>query len=166
MKMYQVWHDRGWPQSRLNQTLGGWPPSRYPNDYVHVANVKANGLRHVVELTTGKGSFLDSTFQGWEANSGVESLSRFQRDTDRGDVIVAPDGKPYRVEENFFKEISAEQGKLGKATRALFEEIRADEAAAKREDAHWYGKLTYRETLDEKAVTPAAEKGKDQGIER
>ena len=49
---------------------------------------------------------------------------------------------------------------------ALFKEIRADEAAAKREDAHWYGKEAFQRILDAKTKTPAAEKGKDRGIER
>jgi hypothetical protein len=49
---------------------------------------------------------------------------------------------------------------------ALFKEIRADEAAAKREDAHWYGREAFRNILDAKADAPAAEKTKDKGIER
>ena len=49
---------------------------------------------------------------------------------------------------------------------ALFKEIRADEAAAKREDAHWYGGEAFRNILDAKADAPAAEKTKDKGIER
>jgi hypothetical protein len=78
-KTYQVWHDAGWPQSRLNQMLGGWPPSRFPEHYVHVANVQANGLREAVELTTGRGSHLASLmgegqYHAWEDNRGVESL--------------------------------------------------------------------------------------------
>jgi hypothetical protein len=48
---------------------------------------------------------------------------------------------------------------------ALFKEIREDEAAAKREDAHWYGK-TLRTILNEKSEAPVVEKGKDRGIER
>ena len=49
---------------------------------------------------------------------------------------------------------------------ALFKEIRADEAAAKREDAHWYGRETFQEILNGKMKAPAVEKGKDNGIER
>jgi hypothetical protein len=49
---------------------------------------------------------------------------------------------------------------------ALFEEIRADEAAAKREDAHWYGKETFKKILEGKTEIPAAEMAKDTGIER
>jgi hypothetical protein len=48
---------------------------------------------------------------------------------------------------------------------ALFEEMRADYAAGKREDAHWYGKETRQQLLDGKTEA-AAEMGKDKGIER
>jgi hypothetical protein len=161
MKMYQVWHDRGWPQSRINEMMAGWPPSRFPDHYVHVANVKANGLQHAVELTTDQGNILDGTAIPWEKNRGVESLSPFQRDTDKGDVVVDPQGRPFRVERNSFKELLVEQSKAS----ALFEELRADEAAGKREDAHWYGKDTYQKILDSKTLA-AAEKEETKGIER
>ena len=49
---------------------------------------------------------------------------------------------------------------------APFKEIRADEAAAKGEDADWYGKEAFQELLNEKAKYPAAEKGKEKDIER
>jgi hypothetical protein len=49
---------------------------------------------------------------------------------------------------------------------ALFKEMRSDEAAAKREDAHWYGNESIRKSLNAKAEAPAAEKGKDRDIER
>jgi hypothetical protein len=49
---------------------------------------------------------------------------------------------------------------------ALFKEIRADEAAGKREDAHWYGEEAFQKILDGKTKAPAAEKGKDRDIER
>jgi hypothetical protein len=49
---------------------------------------------------------------------------------------------------------------------ALFKEIREDEAAAKREDAHWHGSGAFKNILDGKAETPVAEKTKDKGIER
>jgi hypothetical protein len=48
----------------------------------------------------------------------------------------------------------------------LFAEIRADEAAAKQEDAHWYGKEALKKILDGKTEAPAAEMAKDHGIER
>jgi hypothetical protein len=50
--------------------------------------------------------------------------------------------------------------------KELFEEMRGDEAAAKREDAHWYGKLTLQELRDEKANSAMAEKSKDRDIDR
>ncbi len=48
----------------------------------------------------------------------------------------------------------------------LFAEIRADEAAAKREDAHWYGKITLQDLRNEKTKTQAAENDKDRGNDR
>ena len=52
---------------------------------------------------------------------------------------------------------------------ALFKEIRADEAAGKREDAHWYGReahRTFQKTRNEKANAPAVEQEEERGIER
>jgi hypothetical protein len=49
---------------------------------------------------------------------------------------------------------------------ALLKETLADEAAGKREDAHWYGMETLRKIADGKTEAPAAEKGKDRDIER
>jgi hypothetical protein len=48
----------------------------------------------------------------------------------------------------------------------LMKEFWADEAAAKREDAHYYGKVTLQEMRDEQTTSPVAEKGKARGIER
>ncbi len=50
--------------------------------------------------------------------------------------------------------------------KALFAEMRADEAAGKREDAHLYSMEAFEKILDMKAEAPAVEKGKDKGIER
>jgi hypothetical protein len=47
----------------------------------------------------------------------------------------------------------------------LFEEMRADEAAGMREDAHWYGKDALK-ALGGTTEAAATEKGKDHGIER
>jgi hypothetical protein len=49
---------------------------------------------------------------------------------------------------------------------ALFKEMRADEAAGKREDAHQRAKEAFHEILDGKTKSPAVEKGNDRGIER
>ncbi len=167
---YQVWHDAGWPQSRINQMLGGWPPSRFPEDYVHVANVQANGLREVVGLTTDKGNVLDGNAVPWERNPGVESLpsilQHLHRDTDKGDVIIDPQGKAYKVEQNGFVEVAVGKGKET-ALSDLLKELRADYAAGKREDAHWYGKLSLQELrADTSPPQPAATHEKDRDIER
>ena len=47
----------------------------------------------------------------------------------------------------------------------LFKEIREDEAAGKREDAHWYGKQAFHKILDGKTEALPTEKEKDRGIE-
>jgi hypothetical protein len=39
-------------------------------------------------------------------------------------------------------------------------------AAAKRENAHWYGREAFKNILDAKAQASAAEETKDKGIER
>ena len=159
-KTDQVWHDAGWPQSRINQMLGGWPPSRFPEDYVHVANVQANGLREAVEMTTGTGSILEGNAIPWERNPGVQSLASIltHRDSDKGDVIVDPQGRAYRVEHQGFSEISVAKEKKT-ALGELFKEWQEDYAAAKREDAHWYGKESLGELLADKSP-PEPEQGK------
>ena len=53
-----------------------------------------------------------------------------------------------------------------KEQAALFKEIREDEVAGKREDAHWYGREAFQKILDGTTEAAAAEKGKDRGIER
>jgi len=107
---YEVWHDRGWPQSRINQMLGGWPPSQFPEDYFHAASVQAESLQDAVALTTSKGDVLSGNHQPWDGNPGVRSYTPkpfVPRDTDAGDVIVDPEGKPHRYERDGFSEIKA-----------------------------------------------------------
>jgi hypothetical protein len=48
----------------------------------------------------------------------------------------------------------------------LFAEIRADEAAGKHEDAHYYPTESLKTLLVGKAEIPAVERGKDKDIER
>lgn len=114
---YQVWHDNGWPQSRINQTLGGWPASQFPEAYSLVATVKAVSHKQVVDLTTDKGSILNNTSIPWETNPDVQSFSPYQRDTTNGDVIVAPSGQPYRVEGESFEEVKTHDWSLNEAAK-------------------------------------------------
>jgi hypothetical protein len=109
---YQVWQDRGWPQSWIDQMFGG-PSSRFPEDYMHVANVPAASLEEAVALTTDTGHLLkpevNPLWQPWDRNDGVQALllPLHARDTDAGDVIVNPQGQAYRVERQGFTEIGA-----------------------------------------------------------
>jgi hypothetical protein len=107
---YQVWHDRGWPQSRIDQMLDGWPPSAFLADYFHAADVRAGSLQEAVQLTTSKGHLLNGDHQPWDTNEAVRSYTPkpfVPRDTDTGDVIVDPQGLTYRVERDGFSEVKA-----------------------------------------------------------
>src|SRR5689334_9236118 len=79
---FQVWHSKA------------GPPSRFPEDYVHVADVRADGLKQAVALTTDKGNSLEGKDIPWERNRGVQAVAPINRSTDKGDVIVAPSGQP------------------------------------------------------------------------
>ena len=107
---YQVWHDRGWPQSRIDQMLGGWPPSQFPQDYFHAADVQADSVLEAVQLTTGNGHVLKGDHQRWDDHQGVRSHTPktfVPRDTDKGDVIVDPQGKAHRYDGPGFREVEA-----------------------------------------------------------
>jgi hypothetical protein len=114
---YQVWQDRGWPESRLADILHG-EQTPFPEGYVHVANVQAESLAEAVELTVDTGSFLrpdgDPPHKPWGRNEGVEVLVKppYSRDTDVGDVIVDPQGLAYRVERHGFSEVKAAEHAL------------------------------------------------------
>jgi hypothetical protein len=110
-KTYQVWHDAGGPQSRLGRILEGRPATPFPEGYVHVANVQAIGLGDAVERTRLKGTIREFDGFPWQANPGVESASRTQRDTDEGDVIVDPHGQAYRVERHGLPGQTDDRGK-------------------------------------------------------
>jgi hypothetical protein len=92
--------------------LGGAPPSRFPADYVHVADVQANGLRQAVQITTDTGSIFDGSLIPWEKSEGVRSMGHINRDTDAGDVIVDPQGRAYRVGDGHFEEIADHRSKF------------------------------------------------------
>ena len=66
------------------------------------------------------------------------------------------------LDAEYFAHESDEMLTCGKLA-ALFEEMRADYAAARREDAHQYGSGTI---VDEKTIASATEKNKDKEIER
>lgn len=101
---WQVWHQRGYPESRFAELFGG-PPASFPDDYVHVADVPASSLDDAVRLTTHRGKILDGNSEPWNRNPDVLSHVFAPRGTDGGDVIVDPDGHAYRVERDGFAAI-------------------------------------------------------------
>lgn len=106
-KVYKVYHDYRWPQSMIDELNHGAFPSHFPEDYTHVANVRANGLREAVDLTRDVGGILDDTrtWEPWEKNGKAEALVKAPRDTVSGDVIVDPGGKAYQLRGENFTEI-------------------------------------------------------------
>jgi hypothetical protein len=113
---YQVWHNRLWPQGRIDlatasQDIGHWPPSRFPEEYFHAANVRASSLRAAAAKTMHLGTPYDdgkTPFEPWEEQQDVQSFTPrpFRpRSTDPGDVIVDPQGKAHRFDGVGFCEI-------------------------------------------------------------
>ena len=112
---YQVWLNRGHPPERFAQAAGEEPYPSFPHRYGHFANVRGNSLDHARELTSDLPSIFSNSFREWEIESGVQTLlpGVIARDIEVGDVIVTPQGKPYRVEKEGFKEIEARELALG-----------------------------------------------------
>ncbi len=106
-KSHQLWHDRAWPGRDLITEMTGETP-QFPDDYVHVANVRADGPEEAVKLTVDQGGTPDDPRQWlpWERNDGVEALVRRPRDTGPGDVVVDPQGRAYRVTESGFEHVA------------------------------------------------------------
>jgi hypothetical protein len=90
-----------------------------------------------------------------EFNAFVEEMMQAMLYHGNETGCVAPDPE----EQAFHKQHGHE------TLAGLFAEIRGDEAAGKREDAHWYGRLSLKTMLNNKTETPAAEKGNDKEIE-
>lgn len=102
--LYQVWHDAGYPESRIRELTGGPAPS-LPDDYVHVANVQTSSLEDAQRLTTDSGSALDGAGRRWVNNPQAQALVVVPRSTDVGDVIVDPKGIAYRCERSGFQRL-------------------------------------------------------------
>jgi len=107
---WQVWHQRGYPESRFAEMFGG-PPAAFPDDYVHVADVPAASLEDAVRLTTHKGNFVDGDTESWQRNPDLLAHVFAPRSTDCGDVIVDVEGLAYRVELRGFTAIDRNTGK-------------------------------------------------------
>jgi hypothetical protein len=98
---WQVWHLRGYPESRMAELVGFDKPV-FPVDFIHVANVLAASSEEAVKLTTDTGDIFEGTLQSWKRNPGVLAHVFAPRDSDAGDVVVDPAGQPYRVERDGF----------------------------------------------------------------
>jgi hypothetical protein len=101
---YQVWHDASWPHIRITHRSGSAEP-RFPDDYVHVANVEAESLGEAVRLTTDAGNTRSREAATWEKNEGVHALVTTPRETAAGDVVVDPHWKVHRFDGEGFVEI-------------------------------------------------------------
>jgi hypothetical protein len=98
---HQVWHLGGYPASRIAWAFGAFEP-RFPQDYIHVANVQAASLDEAAALTTHAKGLVDGKLASWRSNPGTNALVMIPRSTDAGDVIVDPSGQAYRVERHGF----------------------------------------------------------------
>jgi hypothetical protein len=81
---YQVWHDTAWPENSIHDIAAGAIASAFPDDFRHVATVRADGLREAFQRT--------AVLEG-------------PRATLAGDVIVDPRGQPWRIAEDRFEAI-------------------------------------------------------------
>lgn len=101
---HQVWHLGGYPESRIAWLAGAFEP-RFPDDYIHVANVQAKSLSDAAALTMHQGSMLDGTSKSWVQNPATQALVFAPRSTDSGDVIVDPAGTVFQMERDGFRTI-------------------------------------------------------------
>jgi hypothetical protein len=116
---YEVWLNRGHPPERLAQAAGEEPYPSFPHGYGRFANVRGNSLDHARELMSDMPSIFSNRFREWETESGVQTLlpGVIARDIEVGDVIVTPQGKPYQVERQGFREILDEKTLAPEADR-------------------------------------------------
>src|SRR5690242_20026891 len=84
VRLYDVYH-------AINPTFTLGPPRKWPHEYRLVARVEAEDLEQAFDLT--------NNVEGpWTKNPGVRAVSHGLRSTSVGDVVLAPDGVPYRCE--------------------------------------------------------------------
>ncbi len=108
---YQVWQWHGNPYG-------------FPHLFTHVANVQANGLKEVVELTKGDtgGLFDDSQpWIRWQEKSGVSLVAMSNREIHTGDVIVDPRSDAYQL---CYSALTYSQGRPVWGEQEFFEHIR------------------------------------------
>ena len=90
MKNFSVYH---FDMTKYQNFFGKWrkipscdpiPAPKFPQDYKHVANVEAEGVDKVFELT-------NHITSNWEDNRGVMVIQRGNRSTSVGDIVVDTD---------------------------------------------------------------------------
>ena len=59
-RLYQVWHDYGWPERRLLNLLNS-EATPFPEGFTHVGNVRAGSLAEALELSVDKGRALSAS---------------------------------------------------------------------------------------------------------
>ena len=90
--------------SRIAWASGQFEP-RFPDDYIHVANVQAANLAEAADVTTHGSVILDGAAASWDRHPSARALVFAPRSTDTGDVIVDPTGRAYRVQQEGFAAI-------------------------------------------------------------
>ena len=106
---YQVWLNRSHLPEQFEQWAGRKAFPSFPDGYGLFAVVHAETLAEAVSLTTNMPSIFSNGFRQWEIKSGIQTLlpGVVARDIEMGDVIVDPRGNAYRVEDGYFREITA-----------------------------------------------------------
>ena len=108
-KTYQVW------QWREN-------PHGFPNNFTHVADVQANGLKEVIELTRDTGGLFDDSqsWLRWQEKDGVTMVAGSNREMMTGDVIVDPSGDGYQLR---YSSVSYSRGQPVYDEQEFFERV-------------------------------------------
>lgn len=98
-KTYQVWHIKDEVYYDRTERCA---EAQFPRDYAHVANARANSLEETVHISSNVNHDLMAP------RPYLDDWTDLHRDTNTGDVIVDPSGRPYRVAYDHFKEIAAQ----------------------------------------------------------
>lgn len=84
-------------------SMGTGTEANWPADYVKVAEVDAGTMDDVLRLTNTN---LEAEDGAWANNQGVKAERKGIRSTSVGDVLVADNGKPFRVMMSGYEELT------------------------------------------------------------